>query len=794
MRKTSLLFRKYVRILMICMGGLALLVGLVHMIIIANAQRHGVATLLDAEGRVASRHIQGFLDRTLASLQWIDDVDQPGVPLDRELVQEAGYEILRREPSIIDFAFFNGSGCEGLSVSRLEPDMRMDCDGAPPADDPKTSLFPRTRAEGVAYGDVFFPDGSEPHVYIGVASRGRNTGALVAEINLKVIHDTVAAIRVGKSGLGFIVDKNNRLIAHPDETFVLKQSKLAHDFADGGFGSNLSVDTDFAGRRVVMASQWIDRLSWRVVVEQPISEAFAPVYAALWSTGALVVVAILGSLVAGLIIADRLARPLSVLRDGVARIARGDLSTRLAVNTGDEIEQVADEFNRMAGALDESRSHLETKVADRTAALQATTQTVQRQAEELTQLNSALSESLDDAQRRKEDAERANAAKTRFLAVASHDLRQPMHAVSLLVGLLSERIHYPEVSELVGKIQGSVEAMEGLFDSLLDISKLDAGAVRPNWEEFPIDTFLDRVNRSFAPIARQKGLELLVQPSAAIIRSDQGLLERIIGNLVSNAIRYTPAGHVGLHCEMSGECLVIVVEDTGIGIPSQYQDRIFDEFFQIASPTRDRSKGLGLGLSIVKRSADLLGHRLSLQSAPTGSRFQIEVPCLGVTNDQEPISSSAREVSKRLSSAFVIVIDDDDDSRFAAEAIYRLWGCWVLALASVEQAFTALKQHLRSPDLIVSDFQLGEGWNGIRAVEELRFRAECLIPAIILTGDVSALQIIHLDASFAVLQKPAGSERLKEVSERLLYLDIPDPASESAKESSSDSSVSEAKT
>lgn len=792
MKRTSLLFRKYVRILVICMGGLAFVVGLVHMIIIANAQRHGVATLLNAEGRVASGHIQAFLDRTLASLQWIDDVDQPGIPLDPDAVQDAGYRILRREPSIIGFAFFDGSGCERLSISRLEPDMRMDCGGAPP-DDPKASLFAETRAAGIAYGKVFFPDGSEPHVYIGIASRGKNTGALIAEINLKVIHDSVAAIRVGQSGLGFIVDKNNRLIAHPDETFVLKQSRLAHDFTEPGSGSNLSVDTDFAGQRVVMASQWIDRPSWRVVVEQPISEAFAPVYAALWTTGALVLAAILGSLLAGLIIADRLARPLSVLRDGVGRIARGDLATRVTVKTGDEIEQVADEFNRMAGALDESRSHLETKVADRTAALQATTQTVQRQAEELTQLNSALSESLDDAQRRKEDAERANAAKTRFLAVASHDLRQPMHAVSLLVGLLSEKIHYPEVRELVAKIHGSVEAMEGLFDSLLDISKLDAGAIRPNWEEFPIETLLERVNRSFAPIAEQKGLALIIAASDALVRSDQALLERILCNLVSNAIRYTIEGRVSVHCEVAGDVLSITVEDTGIGIPREYQERIFDEFFQIANPARDRSKGLGLGLSIVKRCADLLGHRLTLQSGATGSRFRIEIPFVGVMSDYGPRSSRAREVSERLSSAFVLVLDDDAASRFAAEAIYRQWGCRVLAVESVEQALGALREHLRSPDLIVSDFQLSGHWTGVRAVEALRSHAECLIPAIILTGEVGAVRSLPLDASFAVLQKPAGSERLKEVSERLLQLGLSELPADPAEKSSSDSTFSEAK-
>ena len=770
MRRTSLLFRKYVRILVICMASLAFLVGLVHMIIIANAQRHGVATLLNAEGRVASSHIRAFLDRTVTSLQWVDDIDQPGIPLDLDAVADSGYRILRREPSIIDFAFFDGAGCERLSISRLEPDSRPDCGAT--ADDPRARLFAETRVAGMVYGNVFFPDGSEPHVYIAIASRGQNTGVLVAEINLKVIHDTVSAIRVGKSGLGFIVDKTNRLIAHPDEMLVLKQSSLNYGPLPDGSRDSLSIGTDFAGQRVVMASEWIDRPPWRVVVEQPISEAFAPVYAALWSTGALILMAILGSLIAGLIIAGRLARPLSLLRDGVARIAQGDLETRLAVKTGDEIEQVADEFNRMAGSLDEARSHLETKVADRTAALQATTHTVQRQADELAQLNSALSESLDDAQRRKDDAERANAAKTRFLAVASHDLRQPMHAVSLLVGLLSEKLQYPEVRELVGKIQGSVESMEGLFDSLLDISKLDAGAVQPNWEEFSIETLLERVNRSFAPIAQQKGIEFVVDSSNALVRSDAALLERIVCNLVSNAIRYTVTGRVTLRCEVTADVLALLVEDTGIGIPPEFQDRIFDEFFQISSSTRDRSKGLGLGLSIVKRCADLLGHELSLQSGPGGSQLRIGVPFRGTMSDCGVTSAPAHEVSERLSSAFVVVLDDDTDSRFAAEAIYRQWGCRVLALESVEQALDALKQHLRSPDLIISDFQLSEAWNGIRAVEALRLQAECLIPAIILTGEVSALQLIDLDSSFVVMQKPAGSGRLKETSERLLELGL----------------------
>jgi CheY-like chemotaxis protein/two-component sensor histidine kinase len=353
-----------------------------------------------------------------------------------------------------------------------------------------------------------------------------------------------------------------------------------------------------------------------------------------------------------------------------------------------------------------------------------------------------------------------------------------MHAVTLLVGLLSEKIHHPEVRELVGKIQGSVDAMENLFHSLLDISKLDAGAVQPNFEEFPMETLLDRVRGSFAPIAEQKGLELVVEPSSALIRSDPDLLDRIVSNLVSNAIRYTEVGRVSVRCEVTDQILAIAVEDTGIGIPPEYQERIFDEFYQIASPTRDRSQGLGLGLSIVKRCVDLLGHDLSLQSSPSGSRFQVDLPFKGVIHDNGRTSSHSGEVSERLSSAFVLVLDDDAGSRFAAEAIYQQWGCRVLALESVELALDALKEHLRSPDLIVSDYQLSNTWNGIRAVAELRLQAECVIPAIILTGEASALQFLQLDAGFVVLQKPAGSERLKEVSERLLQVDLSSPSSE----------------
>ena len=257
----------------------------------------------------------------------------------------------------------------------------------------------------------------------------------------------------------------------------------------------------------------------------------------------------------------------------------------------------------MALALADSHAHLEAKVRDRTAALSATTQKVQQQAGELGQLNVTLAETLQDARRRKDDAEAANAAKSRFLAAASHDLRQPMHAISLLVGLLSQDVRGADSDVLIRKVQGSVEAMEDLFVSLLDISKLDAGAMRPLIEDFAIEEILERARRSFTPVAEKKGIVLDIESCAAIVRSDPALLERILFNLVSNGIRYTFKGHVRVSCVPIEAALRLCIEDTGIGIPAEHHERIFEEFFQIASPTGSRSGGLGLGLSIVRRCA-----------------------------------------------------------------------------------------------------------------------------------------------------------------------------------------------
>jgi signal transduction histidine kinase/CheY-like chemotaxis protein len=767
MKGGSLLFRKYVRILFICMGGLTCFVGFIHMAVVAKTQLEAVSRLLDAEAAAASVRIEGFLNNTVLALNWIDDIDEPGVPVDYDAIQDAADRLLRRAPSVASLGFFERNGCQRLFVSRLQPDTISKC--TPARDSGATNTIDAAlRTSTPSYSDVFFPDGSEPHLYLAIASRGKDTGALLADINLKVIHDTVQAIQIGRSGIGFVVDNSGRLIAHPDETLVLRQTRVFTPPYQLSNSFGIRFGNNFSGQRVVTASHNIAGSTWRLVVEQPIGEALAPVYAALATTGALVLAAIAGSLIAGYIVASRLSRPLSDLRAGAERIGKGDLSTQINVNTGDEIEQVAAEFNRMAIALTDSHAHLEAKVSDRTAELRATTQTVQQQAFELGQLNATLAETLEDARRRKDDAEAANAAKSRFLAAASHDLRQPMHAISLLVGLLSQDIHSPQSISLVRKVQGSVEAMEDLFGSLLDISKLDAGAVRPLIEDFAIEEILERARRSFAVVAEKKAIALDIEGSMAIVRSDPALLERILFNLISNGIRYTPKGHVRVRCIPSNAVLQLRVEDTGIGIPAEHHERIFEEFFQIATPTGNRSGGLGLGLSIVKQCAGLLGHQLSMESDRRGTQFRIDVPWIGSTRFVVQVSDTAREVSDALARAFVVVIDDDVDSRYATEETFRQWGCAVLSADTGPRALAALAEHLRYPDLIITDLQPTGAGNGLDFIKALRSSTELLVPAIVVTGEVTVPGAVRLVEFVTVLQKPVGAERLKEACERLL--------------------------
>src|SRR5206468_2915713 len=257
-------------------------------------------------------------------------------------------------------------------------------------------------------------------------------------------------------------------------------------------------------------------------------------------------------------------------------------------------------------------------------------------------------------------AEQANLGKSRFLAAASHDLRQPLQTLSLLRGILGKRIKDPSGSRLVAKIEETLSAMSGMLNTLLDINQLEAGIVRPEIVEFPIGTLLDRLKAEFAYHVTTKRLGWRVVASSLYVRSDPHLLEQMLRNLLANAVKYTEQGKILLGCRRRGDKLRIEVWDTGIGIPAGQQKAIFEEFHQLNNPARERSRGIGLGLSIVQRISDLLGHAIDVRSWPGhGSVFAIEVP-LGENKQRLPSGAKRMEAIAGPTGAILIVEDDPE--------------------------------------------------------------------------------------------------------------------------------------
>jgi len=375
------------------------------------------------------------------------------------------------------------------------------------------------------------------------------------------------------------------------------------------------------------------------------------------------------------------------------------------------------------------------------------------------------------ADRARATAEAANRGKTQFLAAASHDLRQPLHAMGLFAAALAARAHDVHVRNLVGSINASVEALERLFSALMDISKLDAGAVAPKRAAFPLAPVFERVQREFGPLAAAKNLRLAVVPTRAWIDSDPVLLERILANLVSNAVRYTRRGGVVVGARPRSGKVLLEVWDSGVGIAAAERERIFEEFYQIGNPRRHGSEGMGLGLAIIRRLAALLEHRLRIDSEPgKGSRFSVEVPrAMRVASTGVPARATSRSRPTTLANARVAVIDDENIVVEGMQALFGAWGAQVVGAASVEAMLAALGEAEAYPDLLIADYRLGCDEFGTDAIARLRRELGLKIPALLISGDSSAPALDALRASGVdFLLKPVLPEELKIEAERLL--------------------------
>ena len=373
-----------------------------------------------------------------------------------------------------------------------------------------------------------------------------------------------------------------------------------------------------------------------------------------------------------------------------------------------------------------------------------------------------------DLQRQKEVAVQANADKSRFLAAASHDLRQPLHALGLFAQALCERAVATPLQPLAERIDASVGALDGLLNALLDVSRLDAGVLHPQCGPVPLHALAHRLAAEFAPLAQVHGLAWRCDGPDVRVVSDPALLETVLRNLLSNAVRYTPQGEVALlwrldKQEGGAHVVALSVCDTGMGIAPEHHRDVFREFVQLHNHERDRAKGMGLGLSVVDRLARLLGHKLELRSAVgQGSTFTLslpQAPLLLQTVRPDGPAAAEEEIATGAPTRPVLVIDDEAEVRAAMALLLGGWGYGVLAVASAQDALDRLNG---PPQAIVADYRLRAGQTGAEAIAAVRAAWGPAIAALIVTGDTAPDRLREAAASgHPMLHKPASPARLR---------------------------------
>ncbi|PWC31114.1 MHYT domain-containing protein [Azospirillum sp. TSO35-2] len=367
-----------------------------------------------------------------------------------------------------------------------------------------------------------------------------------------------------------------------------------------------------------------------------------------------------------------------------------------------------------------------------------------------------------EAVRARDSAERADRAKTKFLAAASHDLRQPLQSLFFFAHALSDKLESHPTAPLLASMTESLNGLRVMLDSLLDVSRLDAGVVKPSVTDFALGPLLERLADEYRVRAAESGLTLRHVATSGWTSSDPALLERILRNLIENAIRYTERGTILIGCLHRGGALRLAVIDQGIGIPADKTQDIFQEFTQLANPERDRRKGLGLGLAIVRRLAGLLGHMVGVKSTPgRGSGFFLDLPAAV----PRPVPKPARvTVERPRGKGLIVVVDDDTIILVSMRAMLEEWGYDVVAAVSADEAIESLLNLGRRPAMIVADYRLREGRTGVEAIRDIYGVCGVRVPAVVLTGDTDPARIAEVQRSgHRLLHKPVSAPQLRDI-------------------------------
>ena len=598
------LFRHYAAVLMALVGGALVIQGLVEMAFAYRESLQAAAQVQRAEVRAAAGRIEQYLGAIERQVEQVSSL-----PWDSGLLQLAErrdeyHRAMKLVPAIAEVRNVGADGRERLRVSRSE----LDEIGAG-RDVSRTPEFLRARERGAWYSPAFFRDGSVPFLTLAVRDSGKVGDVTLAELNLKFVGDVVSRIKIGNAGHVYAVDSEDHLVAHPELGLVLRRPDLSSYGVLKRIRAELAIGGDpvagmFAGRGLegtdmMISAALIPATQWLVVAEQPRAEVLAPLYQSLVRTLWVMGAGLLAAVAASYILARRLVRPILELRGGAAKIAGGDLGTRIGIATGDEVEALAREFNRMADQLQGYTTGLEQRVHEKTAEL-----------------------------------EMANRHKSEFLANMSHELRTPLNAIIGFSEVLKERMFgdlNAKQLEYVRDIYGSGQHLLSLINDILDLSKVEAGRMELNVHDFPVRAAVHNCCTLIRERALRKRLRLEshVFEDVGTWCADERKFKQVLLNLLSNAVKFTPSGgQVRVVVRVEGDTLVVSVSDTGVGVAPEDQERIFNSFQQLgASDDEMRQEGSGLGLALSRRLVERHGGALTVESVPgRGATFIARFP------------------------------------------------------------------------------------------------------------------------------------------------------------------------
>jgi len=518
--------------------------------------------------------------------------------------------LLVNSPAITEAVAFDLNGIQRATARRSEP-ILTEARSEPP---PQAALEKVKRGKPY-FGTVYFSQGGGAFMKITVPIErfvGEVIGMLQSEIDLTHVREVISAIQVGKTGHAYLVTRSGDLIAHGDLSLVLQKRNLAYLNQVGvairsdstPSASNAFVAQNIQGTTVFTSHILIPTLDWLVFTEQPIEEVYAPLYASMLRTSGVLLIGLGVAVLATLLVRRRVVRPLETLRDGVERIRKGDLTARLDVKTGDEIEILADEFNEMTAHLKEAQTNLERKVAERTQAL------------------TVANEKLEEASK----------LKSQFLANVNHELRTPVSAIIGYARLVLRATEgqIPQLQrENLQDLLNNAERLLAQIDSLLDFARIEAGKMEVRVEPVAVDELIQRAAATIEPTLSNGSVRLIreIAPAIPTLKTDREKLRQILLNLLENAVKFTEHGEIKISASQQNGSLRLIVSDTGIGIAKEDMNKIFEEFHRGDSPSTKNYRGTGLGLAIVKRFVSLLGGEIDVTSqVGKGAIFTVTLP------------------------------------------------------------------------------------------------------------------------------------------------------------------------